>query len=66
MKEEMDVVMKSVCCFLQRWLEKTGAEHTYLLLHTNVRWLRKGTFLMRFTDLLDHDFLKLSKLAEYA
>ena len=75
MKEVMDVAMKIVCSVrarsLQRrlfraHLEETGAEHTDLLLHTD-RWLSRGIFLARFTELLPEikDFLKLSKHAEY-
>ncbi|XP_049444494.1 general transcription factor II-I repeat domain-containing protein 2-like [Epinephelus fuscoguttatus] len=77
MKEVMDVAMKIVCSVrarsLQRrlfraHLEDTGAEHTDLLLHTDVRWLSRGKFLARFSELLPEikDFLKLSKHAEYA
>ncbi|KAK7158529.1 hypothetical protein R3I94_004989 [Phoxinus phoxinus] len=77
MKELMDVAMKIVCSVrarsLQRrlfraHLEVTGAEHTDLLLHTDVRWLSRGKFLARFSELLPEikDFLKLSKHAEYA
>lgn len=76
MKEVMDVAMKIVCSVrarsLQRilfraHLEETGAEHTNLLLHTDVRWLRRGKFLARFTELLSEikDFVKLSKHAEH-
>lgn len=66
------VAMKIVCSIqarsLQRrlfraHLEETGAEHIDLLLHTVVKWLSRGTFLARFTELLPEieDFLKLSK-----
>lgn len=72
----MDVAMKIVCSVrarsLQRrlfraHLEETGAEHTDLLLHTDVRWLRRGKFLARFTELLSEikDFVKLSKHTEH-
>lgn len=64
--------MKSVCSAQARspqrglicaHLEETGREHTDLLMHTDVKWLRTGTFLARFTELLLEikDFLKLSK-----
>ena len=45
-----------------------GAEHTDLLLHTDVRWLSRGTFLERFSELLPeiNEFLKRSNHAEYA
>lgn len=76
MKEVMDIAMKIVCSVrarsLQRRLfrahmEETGAEHTDLLLHTDVRWLSRGNFLERFSELLPEikDFLKLAKHAEY-
>ena len=61
MKDVMDVANKIVCSVrarsLQRrlfraQLEETGAEHTDLLLHTDVRWLSRGTFLERFSELL--------------
>ena len=74
MKEMMDVAMKIVCSIQARslqirlfrtHLEETDAEHTDLLLHTDVRWLSRGKFLARFTELLPEikDFLKLSKRA---
>lgn len=73
----MDVAMKIVCSVrarsLQRrlfraHLEETGVEHTDLLLHTDERWLSRGQFFARFTELLPEikDFLQLSKHAEYA
>lgn len=76
MKEVMDVAMKIVCSVRARspqrrlfraHLEETGAEHTDLLLHTDVRWLRRGKFLARFTELLSEikDFMKLSKHTEH-
>ena len=76
MKEAMDIAMKTVCQVraqsLQRrlfraHLEENDAEHTDLLLHTNVRWLSRGTFLGRFMELLPEikDFLKLSKYVDY-
>ena len=72
----MDNAMKIVCSVrarsLQRrlfraHLEENGAEHTDLLLHTDVRWLSRGTFLARFTELLPEikDFLKLSTHVDY-
>ena len=57
----MDVANKIACSVrarsLQRrlfraQLEETGAEHTDLLMHTDVRWLSRGTFLERFSELL--------------
>nr|XP_055065219.1 general transcription factor II-I repeat domain-containing protein 2A-like [Misgurnus anguillicaudatus] len=76
MKEVMDIAMKIVCSVrarsLQRklfraHLEDNDAEHTDLLLHTDVRWLSRGKFLARFTELLPEikDFLKLSKHVDY-
>lgn len=72
MKEVMDDAIKIVCSVWARsrqrrlfraHLEETGAEHTNLLLLTDVRWLSKGTFLDRFTEFLPEikDFLKPSK-----
>jgi hypothetical protein len=62
MKEVMDVAMKIVCSIRARSLQRrlfhahlkeTEAVHTTdLLLHTDVRWLRRGTFLGRFSELL--------------
>lgn len=48
-------------------MEENDAEHTDLLLHTDVRWLSRGTFLARFMELLPEikDFLKLSKHVDY-
>ncbi|XP_067937246.1 general transcription factor II-I repeat domain-containing protein 2A-like [Watersipora subatra] len=77
MQEVMDIVMKIVCSVrarsLQRRLfhahmEEADAEHTDLLLHTDVRWLSRGRFLERFRELLPDvkEFLKQSKHAEYA
>lgn len=76
MSEVMDVAMKIVCSVrarsLQRrlfrvYLEEADAEHTDLLLHTDVRWLSRGKFLARFTELLPEikDFLKFSKHVQY-
>ena len=76
-KEIMDIDMKSVCSFrarsLQRrlfrtHLEEAEAEHTDLLLHTDVRWLSRGRFLERFRELLPEikEFLKEFKDTEYA
>lgn len=77
MKDVMDVANKIACSVrarsLQRrlfraQLEETGAEHTDLLLHTDVRWLSRGKFLERFSELLPEikEFLKRSNHAEYA
>ena len=61
MKKIMDIAMKIVCSIramsLQRrlfrdHLEEAEAEHTDLLLHTDVRWLSRGRFLERFRELL--------------
>ena len=76
MKEVMDIAMKIVCSVrarsLQRRLfrahmEETESEHTDLLLHTDVRWLSRGKFLDRFSELLPEikEFLKLGKHVEY-
>jgi len=57
----LDIAMKIVCSIrarsLQRrlfrtHLEEAEAEHTDLLLHTDVRWLSRGRFLERFRELL--------------
>ena len=77
MKDVMDICMKIVCSVrarsLQRrlfraQLEEHDAEHTELLLHTDVRWLSRGKFLARFMELLPEikEFLKLSKHADYS
>ena len=49
-------------------LEEAEAEHTDLLLHTNVRWFSKGRFLKRFRELLPEikEFLKEFKDTKYA
>ena len=73
MKEVRVVAMKIVCSIqarsLQRrlfpaHLEETSAEHTDLLLNTNVRWLSRGTFLAKllqvnaeFAQLEDYKWL---------
>ena len=77
MKEIMDIAMKIVCSIharsLQRrlfraHLEEAEAEHTDLLLHTDVRWLSGGRFLEKFRELLPEikEFLKQFKDTEYA
>jgi len=77
MKEIMDIAMKIVCSIrarsLQRrlfrtHLEEAEAEHTHLLLHTDVRWLSRRRFLERFRELLPEikEFLKEFKDTEYA
>ncbi|CAL9685305.1 unnamed protein product [Knipowitschia caucasica] len=76
MKNVMDNAMKIVCSVrarsLQRrlfraHLEEKDSEHTDLLLHTDVRWLSRGKFLVRFQELLSEikDFLKVSKYVDY-
>ena len=76
MKEVMEIAMKIVCSVrargLQRRLfrahmEETEADHTDLLLHTDVRWLSRGKFLDRFSELLPEikEFLMLGKHVEY-
>ncbi len=44
-------------------VEDTKAEHKELLLHTNARWLSRGKFLARFSELLTEvtDFSRHSK-----
>ena len=72
MKEVMAIAMKSVRSVRAKslWrrlfrghLEENDAEHTDLLLQMDVRWLSRGKFLARFTELLPEikDFLKLLK-----
>ena len=48
-------------------MEEAEAEHTDLLLHTDVRWLSRGRFLERFRELLLEikKFLKEVKDTEY-
>ena len=69
MKEIIDIVMKIVSSIrarsLQRrlfrpYFEEAEAEHTDLLLHTDVRWLSRGRFLEKFRELLTEikEFLK--------
>ena len=71
MKDVMDVAMKIACSVRARslhrrlfraQLEEAGADHTDLLLHTDVRWLSRGRFLERFLELLPEikEFLKHS------
>ena len=73
----MDIAMKIVCSIrarsLQRrlfraHLEEAEAEHTDLMLHTDVRWLSGGRFLEKFRELLPEikEFLKQFKDTEYA
>ena len=61
MTEVMDISLEIVNCIraksLQRrlfrsQLEESEAEHSDLLCHTDVRWLRRGKFLQRFRNLL--------------
>ena len=76
MKEIMDVAMKIACSIrarlLQRrlfreHLEKADCEHSELLLHTDVRWLRRGKFLQRFRELCPEikEFFRVAGNAEY-
>ncbi|XP_060799461.1 zinc finger BED domain-containing protein 5-like [Neoarius graeffei] len=69
MKDVMDVAIKIACSFRARSLQRrlfraqlkeAGADHTDLLLHTDVRWLSRGKFLERFLELLPEikEFLK--------
>lgn len=59
MKEIMDVATKIACSIRARslrWLflahlEKADCDHSEVLLHTDVRWLSRGTFLQRFREL---------------
>ena len=48
-------------------MEEAEAEHTDLLLHTDVRWLSRGRFLERFRELLPEikKFLKEVKDTDY-
>ena len=61
MTEVMDISLKVVNSIraksLQRrlfrsQLEESEAEHSDLLLHTDVMWLREGKFLRKFRDLV--------------
>lgn len=76
MKEIMDVITKIVCSIragsLQRrpfrtHLEKADCDHAELLLHTDVRWLRRGKFLQRFRELCPEieEFFHVAGHAEY-
>jgi len=60
MKDVMNIAMKIVCSVqarsLQRrlfraHLDENNAEHTDLLLHTDVRWVSRGKSLARFMAL---------------
>ena len=77
MKEIMDIPMKIACSIrarslqrrlLRAHLEEAEAEHTDLLLHTDVRWLSRGRFLKRFRELLPEikEIFKQFKDTEYA
>ena len=54
--------------FFRADLEEAEADHTDLLLHTDMRWLSRGRFLERFGELLPEikKFLKQFKDTEYA
>ena len=75
MKEIINIAMKIVCLTRARSLQRRlfhahleEAEHTDLLLHTDVRWLSRERFLERIMELLPEikEFLKQFKDTEYA